>query len=138
MVLKTLQLPEDDLLLYSRSVFAIRTTVELCVLGLVYLKLQSAPEGPKVRAHEKNIGFGQKELVPEMHQKDYDKKFFQSQAKKRLTKIVLLGFLHVWYDFVQPLLVFSISNLWKLATNEPLKAVLFCRDVKRPFGDTSP
>eukprot|EP00639_Heterosigma_akashiwo_P003886 CAMPEP_0194584564 /NCGR_PEP_ID=MMETSP0292-20121207/17119_1 /TAXON_ID=39354 /ORGANISM="Heterosigma akashiwo, Strain CCMP2393" /LENGTH=181 /DNA_ID=CAMNT_0039439619 /DNA_START=42 /DNA_END=587 /DNA_ORIENTATION=- len=138
MGLKKLQLPEEDMLLYSRSVFAIRTIIELCVLGIIYMKLQSAPEGPKVPAHEKAVGFGQKESVPEMSQKEYDNNFFQSQAKGSLFQIGLLGFLHIKFNFVQPLLISSIVALFKLATNESVKVFLLGRDIKRPYGDVSP
>mmetsp|Transcript_1079 Transcript_1079/g.1407 ORF Transcript_1079/g.1407 Transcript_1079/m.1407 type:complete len:200 (+) Transcript_1079:147-746(+) len=139
--LKKLNLPEDDLLMYSRFAFAIRSLILVVVFGLIYLKVKNIPDdGKTIPSHQKNVGFGQQETVPAMTLKEYDNSNFLQTVKQEGIQIGILLVLHLKFGFVQPLLISSIVSLMKLCDSEIVKIYLFGLNpenhpsLKRPFG----
>ena len=139
--LRKLPFEEDQLLLVARSVFCVRILLTAAVLSLTALRLRGIPDAEAnkiVKAHEKNLGMGQTEMVPEKTVAVYDRDTLIAFTKQQLIQIALIAFLHLKFELVQPLILSSILGLIAFPDEAIFQVYLLNKTLTRPFPFKAP
>lgn len=139
--LKKLPLDEAQLLVFARAVFACRILVTLVVVALTTLRIRAMPEAEKkkiVKAHEKNLGMGQTEMVGDKTVEIYDRDSLIDFTKQQMIQIVFIAFLHYKFELVQPLILSSILGLIAFPEQPVFQIHLLNKAANRPFPHKAP
>ena len=136
--LRQLPLSEPQMTLLSEVIFGIRSALTVLALGAIYFRIQSKNDVSIVKAHEKQLGAGQTELVSEMSATEYDTKSLMEFAKTQIIQIALILFMYWKWQFVQPLIFSSISAAPLFFDNELVKIHFRGAAIARPFACADP
>jgi hypothetical protein len=137
------KLPFDDaqLLIFARGVFSFRILVTIIVVALTTLRMRSMADAEKkkiVKAHEKNLGVGQTEVVVDKTVEIYDRDSLMEFTKQQMIQIAFIAFLHFKFELVQPLILSSVLGLIAFPEQHIFQIHLLKKVVARPFPHKAP
>lgn len=139
--LRKLPLDEGQTLIFARAVFLVRVAVTAAVVALTALRVRSMAEAEKkkiVKAHEKNMGMGQTEMVPEKTAEMYDRDALIDFTKQQLIQIALITVMHWKFELVQPLILSSVLGLIAFPDTPVFQVHLLNQTLVRPFPHKAP
>ena len=127
---------EEQQLLVARGVFLFRIVLTALIAAWIGVKIgrMSQTEATTViKAHEKNTGMGQTEMVPEKTLAIYDREALIDFLKQAAFQIAFIAFLHIKFEMVQPLILTSVVGIVALSDSPIFQVYVLNKTLPRPF-----
>jgi len=140
-VMNKIDFQNPDNLLYVRVSFGITQTICFLLWGLIIRNIHQRNNQQKIKVPKSASPFAQNSELEEMTINSYD----LSEAKKAVNQLaiglVVIGLLHIKWEFIQPLFIQTVMIPMQLYKNPLCKIHILGEkgDVeKRPFKEESP
>lgn len=156
-VIKGFDLEDPTIIFYVRCAFAVGTTLTLLSIALLYFRIQSADDKQIIVLTKAELNPPQPMAAMlgapaepdankplQMTIKEHDLTRLRSLASGVLTSLAITLALHLWKNFMPPIILQSVMSLAGVLGSELAKLHLFGqsektnKDLKRPWKPKSP